>query len=47
MDKTQIGTTTPGQSGPKGNANERVLHIFWSLRQKYHLQMARLTGSVE
>ena len=27
MDRTLSGATTPGQSGPGSNGNERVLHI--------------------
>ena len=27
LDETQIGTTTPGQSKPERNDNERLLHI--------------------
>ena len=30
MDRTLSGATTPGQSGPGSNDNERVLHILQS-----------------
>ena len=38
-DETLIGITTPGQSGPKSNGNERVLHTPQIPELESHRQM--------
>ena len=39
IDRTQTGTTTPGQSGSGNNGNEGVLHILQTPEQEPHYQM--------
>ena len=35
IDRTLSGATTPGQSEPGSNGNERVLHILQALKPRY------------